>query len=459
MQKGGFVVGVAQGLSPHSSLHEEFKSLFHSSNEVELSSIKKQHNTSSQSEAQLFKKLVHQCRFCNQGELFDHRLIRVCKCANECWGHESCVIKKKEKKKRCATCKSDWIVAYERESQLSHQPHVSFLQSIEESAEVGVSSIKRSTISESSGEERMRNIIQAATLKAFCRICKSDFDSADNRLIYPCQCHTIRPQESWAHRKCIKENLLLRQSDTCERCKVKYALSYEPERMWCCKEFMRSQAFVAQLALLVTGMALLSCLIALLTSDALDYSDGEQAWAYFLIAFCSILLILFLFALGLVVWQNSKKLHIKEVYVLCQKQEIAQMTSKSHLIFLAFLAMNEHRFQAKREVLQPTLPSSRKNSLKHKSITPRVISNPIFEEPERTERSDDSLNPQERDFSPILAVSQTHEENANSEDLQEHSVVRESLVMLEIEDFKNHSFSVISRVGPEEERKLHSFSS
>lgn len=456
MHKGGFVVGVAQGLSHHSSLQEEFKSLFHSSNEVELSSIKKQPNASLHSDSHPFKKPLHQCRFCTQGELFDHRLIRVCKCAKDCWGHESCVAKTNTKKKRCPACKSDWIVAYECESQLSNQPHVSFLQSIEESAEVGVSSIKRSTISESSGEERMRNIIHAATLKAFCRICKSDYDTEDNRLIYPCQCHTIRPQESWAHRKCIKDQLLLRQSDSCDRCKVKFALNYEPERWWFCKEFSRSQSFASQLALLATGIGLLSCLIALLAGDALDYSEGEQAWAYFLIAFCAVLLLLFAFAFGLVVIQNSRRFHIKDVFVLCQKQEIAQMTSKSHSIFLTYLAMNDHKIPKIPQ--QPTLPSSRKNSLKMKAIPSRPVSNPIFEEPERTERSDDSLNPQDREFSPILAVSQTHEENANSEDLREHSLVRDSLVMLEFEDYKNHSFSAISRVAANDDRKLHSFS-
>jgi hypothetical protein len=328
---------------------------------------------------------------------------------------------------------------------------VSFLHSIEESGDLGVSSVKRSTISESSGEERMRNMIHAATLRAFCRICKGE----DNRLIYPCQCHTIRPQESWAHRRCIKEHILNTQSDTCNRCKVHFALNYDHEKWWLCKEFSRSQAFVTQLVVLLTGGVLLCCLIALLSSDAMDYSYEEQGWAYFLVAFYAVLLLLFSF--GLVVQQSLNRLHTKDVYVLCQKQEIAQMTSKSRQIFLAFLAMHEHKLP--KVTPQTAQPLKHKVSQKLKSLAFRGVKAPIYEEPENTERSNESLNPGERDLSPILAASQTQEENACSEDLREHSLVRESLVVLWIEDLKNHSFSVVSRFTPEEGgRQLHSFS-
>jgi hypothetical protein len=334
---------------------------------------------------------------------------------------------------------------------------VSFLHSIEESGDLGVSSVKRSTISESSGEERMRNMIHAATLKAFCRICKGEDNSEDNRLIYPCQCHTIRPQESWAHRRCIKDQILTRQSDTCDRCKVHFALNYDHEKWWLCKEFSRSQAFVTQLALLFTGIVLLACLIALLSCDAMDYSYEEQGWAYFLVAFCAVLLLLFSFAFGLVLQQSSRRLHIKDVYVLCQKQEIAQMTSKSRQIFLAFLALHDHKLH--KATPQTAQPLKHKVSLKPKSLAFCGVKAPIYEEPENTERSDEFLNPGERDISPVLVASQTQEENACSEDLREHSLVRESLVVLGIEDSKNHSFSVASRLTPEEGgRQLHSFS-
>lgn len=392
IMKGPLSSGVALGLSSHSSVNAQ--SIFRKSQEFELSSIKK--------ETSLRRPM---CKFCFQPESFESRLIKVCSCPEQCWGHEKCVQVRKDA--GCPECGAAWVSKYEREMQVSNAEAASFLQSIEEGTERQRS--HASSISESSGEARMRKVIQAATLTPFCRLCGKSSDHPDNKLIFPCQCYALAPQESWTHRACIRNLLIARQSDVCERCKTPFALG-------CVKESACTLEVVAAQALFLVTLTTAVCgLLAFVASDQVYLTDTEEAWKWVLVALL-ILVLLLLFLVSFLLIQRSKRdFIIRDIFVLCQKHEIAKITAHSHEWFELFIKqMKALGYIGEKQVVH--------RSKQHKSNSespPQIPQRPM---------SAQSAHPIGR---PV--ETEGFEENASSGVLQEHSVVKESQVVLQLE--------------------------
>lgn len=392
IMKGPLAAGVALGLSSHSSVNAQ--SLFRKSQEFELSSIKK--------ETSVRRPL---CKFCFQAESFENRLIKVCTCPEQCWGHEKCVQMRKEA--ACGQCGAAWVSKYEREMQVSNAEAASFLQSIEEGTERQRS--HASSISESSGEARMRKVIQAATLTPFCRLCGKSSDHLDNKLIFPCQCYALAPQESWTHRGCIRNLLISRQSDVCERCKTPFALG-------CVKESACTLETVAAQALFLMALTAAICgLLAFVASDEVCLTEEEEAWKWVLVGLLVIVLLLLLVVAFLLIQRSQRDFIIRDIFVLCQKHEIAKITAHSHEWFELFIKQMKALGYIGDK---PTV---------HRSKQQKSVSDTPPQVPQRPQ----SAQSGHRIGRPV--ETEGFEENASSGVLQEHSVVKESQVVLRLE--------------------------
>lgn len=392
--------GYGFGLRDNSSFQENSVS-FHTSQLEDLSSIKRRSSFEhSQEDRNLFKAFSSNCKICHEPENPQEKLVRVCKCSKECWAHERCM---DSHKPVCSNC--GWAKSYDRESLMSKgEPSVFQSSDMESDGNNKVSTPMVSSLSESSGELRMRKAIQAATLKPHCRVCSGSRDSAENKLIFPCQCHMVEPTQSWGHKNCILEQILSTRKDSCEKCRKPFALQCEYQRVWACRDKKYCEKLTWLTFLLCLLIVICAFLISYLADPEVEFNDEETVWSYFLMTFLGLFVLGFSVAfLGVLTRFSAYKL-ISNVEVLCQKQEIARMTSRSHQIFEEYLSQLKQ---------QNKLPEVKQV----KSYTP-VVQKPITEKSESEEVSGG--------VSRFIVESETNGENYMSEVMQEHSQVVDS---------------------------------
>lgn len=379
--------GFARGLESHSSVN--LSSQFHPSEVIELSSIRQaasQHSSFSE------HILVYtKCKFCGKPANKHAHLIQVCNCDRDYVGHPNCL--KNNLNEKCNVCRCKYNESVQREP--------SILGSF---ASQQVSATPRaSSLSESSGEERMRQAIKAATLKPHCRLCKGYDDRPENKLIYPCQCHTVDPEEAWAHKKCVIEYVLARQKDKCATCKARYAFSAEYVKKWVCSEGNECKLMGFRVGLAVLVGLMCGAVGGYLFQDN-DFQDTEEIVKLALLGLsgASILLCLCYIVLSLFVYSYSY--YIRSLSVLCQKQEIAKMTSKSHKMFCEYI-----------------------ETLRANHLLPEI---PVVQE-KKAKPKNSSLGNSEREpeISRLISCSRAHGEDFDSEDLREHSEIKESEVI------------------------------
>ncbi|CAG9310896.1 unnamed protein product [Blepharisma stoltei] len=439
MKNRDMMPGFALGLSNHSSMRNP-SSMFHNSQVFELSSIKKQEIPSHSSRDHNFILPISiNCKFCGQKEQPNHRLIKVCKCTTKCWAHEDCINSRQSKESTCKLCHHEFILNYDKESEASEMEESSILQSLEEQTDRNnqASTPQMSSLIESSGEARMRKVIKAATLKPYCRICKSGADNLSNKLIYPCQCHTVNPKKSWAHRNCIFDDIIQKQSDICPMCKAQFAFACETEKSWICKDSELCGEFTAQLF----GIALLfvfciGVIVFLTSTPGIDLDEGESVWRWILVALLVILLILSVLLLGFLIYLKTTEEKVKSIYVLCQRQEIAKMTSTSHNLFIHYLE------KLKKSHLIPEAPPPAIKAIRQKK--PKMPAEVI----EDRKSIDFQDHMEEPEISRLIINTDTNGENFDSKALKEHSDFKESSII--------HISFISSEDIKEEEMKEHS---
>lgn len=437
MKNKEVIAGFARGLSNHSSMHN-ISSMFHHSHVFELSSIKRQDIVSQSSEDnQVVVPFSIFCKFCGKKEHAKGRLIKVCKCLSKCWAHEYCINGQQLKECTCKTCCHVFLNNYDKESEISQIEGSSILQSIEENSEKNqFSTPQMSSLSESSGEARMRRVIKAATLKPYCRICKSGSETLANKLIYPCQCHTVSPTKSWAHRECILDEILKNQSDLCIRCKAQFSFACELEKNWICKDSETCEQFSAQIfGLLLVIMFCIGVVAFLITTPGMPLDESESAYRWILVALLLLLLLLTIFLVVWLIYVKMTEKKVKSIFVLCQRQEIAKMTSSSHSLFLKYLEQQKHNNLIPLEVPQ----------VKRKIEKDEKISNKIDEEMKKSEVIDDCG---EQEISRLIVETDTNGENFDSKVLNEHSDLKESAII--------HISFISSEDIRDEEMKEHS---
>ena len=389
--------GYAQGLSSHSSMQHS-SAIFNNSEVFEVSSISKNQNEQSSKSENFPDNLNLSCRFCGRNNK-KIELFPVCKCNAKFLAHKKCVNGQAEGK--CKKCGSKWL---DEVSDFKFSPEIVI---------EGPSSSSR--LNESEGEKRMRNTIKAATEKPKCRICGEDNETEENKIIYPCQCHTLDFKIARAHRLCVLDTALYFQSDECENCKIQYNFAPIFKNIWVCSE---NEVFCGYLAETSKFLAIgIGCfgLGGFLFEIQERYSDDSVLWVW------SIILKTFLLVLGTLfsliffkVLLSIKSKILDSLEVLCQKQEIARMSSKSHEFFQDFLA----------------------NAIK----LGIVVNTPRVQVREKTVKKTESLEPR------IILELDTNGENIESDILREFSSPKNICSLHNSEDFK------------EEEMNEHSFS-
>lgn len=325
--KDAVTKGYAFGLSSHSSMQNS-SDMFKKSEIFEVSSISKNEDIDHTSKENILSEIIPLvCRFCGRNSEKE-ALVTVCRCENRCYGHKTCVNGQSEGK--CKKCGRKWL------------KEVSIFKSTPDIIAKDFSSKHvPSVINESSGEIRMRNIIKAATQKPVCRICKEDNDSEENKIVYPCQCHTINVTYAWAHRECILGVIIKNQKDECDLCKAKFSFLAYYSNVWVCQEKDMYCNYFAVIIKLLLTMCLVGGLIAFLSimKELYIYEQYTFIWGTILLIALVILLCLLLIVFVSYIFKKSINKVILRLEVLCQKQEIAKMSSKSHEMFLEYIAM------------------------------------------------------------------------------------------------------------------------
>ena len=356
---------------------------------MDLSSINQVPAKSASSVEQFLDKALQvACRFC--GEASGEALVQVCGCARENSAHRECL--EQEEGALCEQCQQPFELQQEdpRESSILVTP-----------ADQMYSTPRASSLSESSGEERMRRIIKAAVLKPHCRICKSADDEPRNKLIYPCQCHSVDPKEAWAHRNCIFEYALARQNDVCQRCKAPYAFTADYLKQWVCANLPECHRLSVALLLHVLVMAICLCLLVYVWTEA---ADEELGWV--LVGGLLLVGILDVVAAGSTICRSLYVYKTHSLQVLCQKHEIAHMNKNSHQMFLQYLGMlrAEHR-----------LPEPLAESLPKKEVKKEAKKERKKEASAHSDRSEESKQ--------LVELSEYDGENFESEGIRELSEV------------------------------------
>lgn len=397
--------GFAIGLSSHSSMKNSSE-MFKKSEIFEISSISKDlDHESSLKENGEFKMLQLNCRFCGRG-CEKEPLSKVCRCPNKYSGHKSCV--KGQAEGKCKKCGTKWL---KEDPVFKLTPDILNPESVNKLS-------SRSILNESSGELRMKNIIKSSTQSPICRICKVQ-DQDIEKIIYPCQCHTINPNLAWAHRDCIFSQILSLQKDDCDRCKARFSFLPIYKSTWVCSDPDHFNAYLTTISLLI--LFLLSIIGIIIFLDRLEEIHSISAsiyiWSLVLIIVFSILLLALSVLFLKTLITRSRLFSIVSLEVLCQKQEIAKMSSQSHIFFSKFLS------DLRKKNLISALPVIKK-------------------EPNNGQNKQDSLSI--RPPRTIIDMD-TNGENLDSEMLREHSSVK--LVSFQLnnsEDFKEEEIQEFS---------------
>ena len=315
-----FSKGYAQGLSSHSSMQHS-SAIFNNSEVFELSSISPNQNKSFSKSDPLPDLLNLNCRFCGRNNKSSD-MVQVCKCNSKYMAHNKCVQGQAEGK--CKKCGAKWLqdlsvfkcspdIIIENSSNLSH-------------------------LNESEGEFKMRNTIKAAIEKPKCRICAEESETEENKIIYPCQCHTLDYRLARAHRKCVLDLALMSHKDECENCKVLYNFDPIYQNVWVCDDNeLFCQYFTDFFKFFILASVLLG-LAGFLFEFEDWYSEDSQMWIWS-VGIRTLLLLLGTIYSGLFIFYLAKIRNkvLTSLEVLCQKQEIARMSSKSHENFDFFL--------------------------------------------------------------------------------------------------------------------------
>lgn len=388
--------GYAQGLSSHSSMQHS-SAIFNQSEVFEVSSINKNSHKSS-SKSDNFPDILNlNCRFCGRNNK-NAQLFPVCKCNTKFLAHKKCVNGQAEGK--CKKCGSKWLAEV---SDFKFSPDI-----IADGSESG------SKINESEGEIRMRNTIKAATEKPKCRICGEDNDSEDNKIIYPCQCHTLDYRMARAHRFCVLNTALYLQSDECENCKIKYSFAPVYRSIWVCSENDTFCGYLGECFKLLGIVGGCFGLAGFLFGLQDRYSDRSSlyVWSFVLKAAFLILGVMFFFVF-LKVFVSVRSKVLVSLEVLCQKQEIARMSSDSQEYFKNYL---NYAMKLGIVVDIPKVQVRDKVVKKNESLQPRII----LELDTNGENIDSDML---REFSsPKLGESLHKSEDFKEEDINEHSI-------------------------------------
>lgn len=411
-------IGQAKGLSSHSSIQEGLSSMLYKSNELDLSPIIKQSQSSYEvSDQNIYPEFMNRCKFCGNPERSNHKLIKVCGCIKS-WGHEICVKNHKQIEPACKTCAKEWTLEIHRENQTQRKNEY-ILDSLDEISEKHKSSQLNSNSYNIYRDKQFRIRMRAETTKAICRYCGGSSDTLDDKLIFPCQCHALDSKESWAHRKCIFDYLVNTQRVTCEKCKTKFAFGYDRVRIWICQDSKRLNEFVSKICSLgVLLLGLIGILVFLIDNDVMDYTYSELVWNWILVA---LLLICIAIAFLVLVFISLETFYIKEfknIQVLCQKHEIAKMRAKSDEVFHRYLQDLEEK---------NLLPSAVTNTPRKHYFKGKNEFIESIEEEEKNEFRDNAGNGERS-----RTESETVGENIESEILKEHSNIKESQVVLQI---------------------------
>jgi RING-variant domain len=391
--------GYAQGLSSHSSMQNSSE-IFKKSEVFEVSSIDKNEDFEEVSKDNIIKEIANlMCRFC--GRSTSEKLITVCRCNLDFSAHISCLKSLTESK--CKKCGSKWL-------QKPSTPEILIADPSSKSSPLSI-------INESSGEIRMRNMIKAASKKPVCRICKEDKETEENKIIYPCQCHTVNASLAWAHRDCILLYIIKRQKDDCEVCKSKYSFIPSYEKIWVCQEQDYFYEFVGDLLKLFVSIGTLIGLIVFLSSTKDIYGNYlyEYIWSILLICVLGVLLALVSLLLLRIIMQKSTRKVINSLQVLCQKQEIAKMSIKSHECFNEYLDLLREKGLI--DSIEPSKDASDK--FDDKNLQPRVV----LEMDTNGENIESEWLREHSSLKVISSISIESSENFKDEDIREHSEV------------------------------------
>ena len=315
-----FSKGYAQGLSSHSSMQHS-SAIFNNSEVFELSSISPNQNKSFSKSDPLPDLLNLNCRFCGRNNETSN-LVQVCKCNSKYMAHSKCLQGQAEGK--CKKCGAKWL------------QDISVFQC---SPEIIVeNSSNLSHLNESEGEFKMRNTIKAAIEKPSCRICGEESETEENKIIYPCQCHTLDYRLARAHRKCVLDLALMTHRDDCENCKVLYNFDAKYRNVWVCDDQeLFCQYFADLFKPFILALALLGLADFLFELEDW-YSEDLGMWIWS-VGIRSLFLLLGVVYAGFCVFYIGKMRNksLAGLEVLCQKQEIARMTCNSHENFDYFL--------------------------------------------------------------------------------------------------------------------------
>jgi hypothetical protein len=267
-----------------------------------------------------------------------------------------------------------------------------------------------SRLNESEGEFKMRNTIKAALERPKCRFCGSESENEDNKIIYPCQCHTLDYKLARAHRKCVFDRALYLHSDECENCKVRFNFSPVFKSIWVCRDQQAlNRYFADSFKLFLFGAALFGLAFFLFAVEEF-YEDDWAMWTW------SVVLRVFLLLLATVFWIllvfgffSVRRKVVESLEVLCQKQEIARMSSSSHETFLTFLQGLIEKGTI------PKVPALIKRVVvkKNENGTRRIV--------ELDTNGENIESEMLREFSSKMSKSIENSEDFKEEDINEHS--------------------------------------
>ena len=399
--------GYALGLSSHSSMQNSSE-MFKKSEMFEISSICKNEEPEHISKDNIISEITHlACRFCGRNTDRE-QIIQVCHCPTKYSGHKSCMKALAEAK--CKRCGTKWLKEASRRS-----PEILL-------SEGSPKLSSHSVINESSGEVRMKNIIKSSTRKPICRLCKEERETENNKIIYPCQCHTIDPKLAWAHRECALNMIIKQQKDECELCKAKFSFAPIYRSIWVCSEEEMYCEFISDIMKILVCIGTAAGMIILLVNLRDIYGDSyyESVWGIVLVVFLAILLVLLSVLLIRTLILKSTNKVIEALEVLCQKQEIAKMSSESHSFFMGYI-----HFLKKNKLITSIVVSkkeSKETFCKHEESSAR------------------------RALPRIILEMDTNGENIDSDLLREHSLVKStnSFKLNNSEDFKEEDIREFS---------------
>ena len=415
MKFGDMEIGQAKGLSSHSSMQEGLSSMLYKSNELDLSPIVKQSQSSCEfSDQNIYPEFLPRCKFCGNPERSNCKLIKVCAC-NKCWSHEICIQNHMKIEPTCRTCRMEWVIRLHQESDI--QKSVRSLKGLEGISEEQKMSQLSSYSYRSFRDREIKHRFKNETTIAVCRYCGGSSETPDDKLIFPCQCHALDWKESWAHRKCIFEYLVNTQKDTCDKCKTKFEFGYDKVRVWICRDRKKFSLFVGKvMSLSVALLSLIGIVVFLIEHEGIEYSYSERAWSWVLVALLLGCIAVLFLVLVCVILETFYIKEYRNIQVLCQKHEIAKMRTRSDIVFHKYLQDLEER----NLLPSPVTDTPRKYYLKRKA---EFIESIIEEEKNEFANNQDPL---------VDIESDTAGENIESEILKEHSSIKQSDVVLQI---------------------------